>query len=476
MSGADVDQTRWSSPQGNVTGLGIVASYSLRFWTLVIGLGLLAGISAGLLILLLRFVERVTYGGHGYSVVRMATADPGWQRLLALLGAACIVVGGLAWLGRLRPAGATEVSDGLWVHAGKLALVPSLARGIISIVTVGMGVSLGREGAPQLFGAVMASRASDRMGLPLWQRRLLVAAGAGAGFSAVYNVPLGGTLFALEVLLGTIALPLVLPALLMSLTATAIAWIILGNQPLYHVGAVHFHLSQLVFAVVMGPIIGVVATGWTRVIGLVARHRPRGRWRYIAPFLAFAVLGLLSMRYPQLLGNGRGIVQLAIIGNLSVGLLVVLLLLKPLVTSLCLGTGAPGGLFTPSFAVGVLLAGTAGAVWGDVWPGSLPGAYALIGGGAFLAAAMQGPLSGVVLVIELTGHLDALVVPTLLAVVIATVVSRRLGAASIYSARVDTGALSRDRPAGDAASVAAIDELDHRAVGLDPPDPPPDRS
>ncbi len=457
-----------------MTGLGIVASYSLRFWSLVIGLGLVAGVSAGLLVLLLRWVERVTYGGHSDSVVRMATADPGWQRLLALLGAAIIVVAGVALLGRLRPSGGTEVSDGLWVHSGKLAVVPSLARGVISIVTVGMGVSLGREGAPQLFGAVAASRASDRAGLPLWQRRLLVTAGAGAGFSAVYNVPLGGTLFALEVLLGTVALPLALPALLMSLTATAIAWPLLGNQPLYHVGVVHFQLSQLVFAAVMGPIIGVVATGWTRVIGLMARHRPRGRWRFVAPFAAFTALGLLSIRYPQLLGNGRGIVQLAIIGNLSVGLLVVLLLLKPLVTSLCLASGAPGGLFTPSFAVGVLLAGAAGAVWGDIWPGSLPGAYALIGGGAFLAAAMQGPLSGVVLVVELTGHLDSLVVPTLLAVVVATVISRRLGAASIYSARVDTGALTADRAAGDAASLAAIDELDRRAVGLEPRPAPGD--
>lgn len=460
MSGAEPDQTRWSSPQGNVTGLGIVASYSLRFWTLVIGLGLVAGVSAGLLVLLLRLVERLTYGGHGYSLIRMAAADPGWQRLLALVGAALIVVCGLWALRRVRADGSAEVSDALWVHSGKLALLPSLGRGVLSIVTVGMGVSLGREGAPQLFGAAFASHLSDRAGLPLWQRRLLVAAGAGAGFSAVYNVPLGGTLFALEVLLGTVALPLVLPALLMSLTATAVAWIFLGHEALYHVRADRFSVSQLVFALIMGPVIGLVATGWTRVIGFLAHHRPAGVWRWLAPPLAFAGLGLLSMQYPQLLGNGRGIVQLAIVGNLSLGLLVMLLALKPLVTSACLGSGAPGGLFTPTFAIGVLLAGAVGSIWGHVWPGSGPGADALIGGGAFLAAAMQGPLAGVVLIVELTGHLDSLVVPTLLAVVEATVLSRKLGAASIYSARVDTGALSAGRPAGDAASAAAIDALD----------------
>ena len=145
---------------------------------------------------------------------------------------------------------------------------------------------------------------------------------------------------------------------------------------------------------------------------------------------------MISLKYPQLLGNGRGIVQLAIVGNLGLGLLVALLILKPLVTAACVGSGSPGGLFTPTFAVGVLLAGVGGSIWGHVWHGSVPGSYALIGGGAFLAAAMQGPLAGAVLVLELTRHFEALMVPTLIAVVEATVLSRKLGAASIYSARL----------------------------------------
>ena len=105
--------------------------------------------------------------------------------------------------------------------------------------------------------------------------------------------------------------------------------------------------------------------------------------------------------------------QLAIVGQLQLGLLVVLLVLKPLVTAGCIASGAPGGLFTPTFAVGVLLAGVGGALWTHVWHGAPAGSYALIGGGAFLAAAMQGPLAGIVLVLELTRHFDALMVPTL---------------------------------------------------------------
>src|SRR5207302_1207142 len=126
----------------------------------------------------------------------------------ALLAAAVILIIGLRVLGRMSTGG-TEVSEALWLRSGRLEFLPSLARGTLSIVTVGMGVSLGREAAPQLFGAATASRLCDWADVPVWQRRLLVAAGAGAGFAAVYNVPLGGTLLALEVLLGTLALPLV---------------------------------------------------------------------------------------------------------------------------------------------------------------------------------------------------------------------------------------------------------------------------
>ena len=119
----------------------------------------------------------------------------------------------------------------------------------------------------------------------------------------------------------------------------------------------------------------------------------------------------------------------------------------------------------PTFALGVLLAGVAGHIWGHVWHGSVPGTYELIGGGAFLAAAMQGPLAGIVLVVELTGHLNSLIVPTLLAIVEATVLSRKLGAASIYSARLDVGTLSVVRPVTDTASAATIDALDDPLLG-----------
>ncbi|GAC1579930.1 MAG: hypothetical protein NVS3B18_13650 [Candidatus Dormibacteria bacterium] len=187
--------------------------------------------------------------------------------------------------------------------------------------------------------------------LPTWQRRPLVASGAGAGLAAVYNVPLGGALFALEVALATLALPLVLPALAVSVIATAVAWITLGTAHPDTMPVCGVHGAQLVWAVLLGPLIGIAAVGWVRLIARAASVHPRGRSGLLAVPLVFGGLGLLAIPYPELLGNGKGIVQLAVVGGLSLRLAALLVVLKPVVTAACLGAGAPGGLFTPTLTV-----------------------------------------------------------------------------------------------------------------------------
>ncbi|MHB1569127.1 MAG: chloride channel protein [Solirubrobacteraceae bacterium] len=449
----------WFSPQPNVPGRGIVASYTPRFWAIVVAIGVVSGLGAIALMELLHLVEHVAYGYSSGPYLDGVRAAAAWRHLAALAAAALVVGIGVAFLQRLPPSGAAEVSDALWSHGARMPFAESVVRAVLSIVTVGLGVSLGREGAPQVVGAASASRLSDWASLPVWQRRLLVASGAGAGFAAVYNVPLGGSLFALEVLLGTIALPLVLPALATSVIATAVGWSVLGTHPTYTLPPYHLAASQMIWALLAGPVIGVLAVAWVRVIRRAASMRPTRWGRFAAPLVVFLILGAVSIPYPQLLGNGKDVVQLEALGQVSLGLAAVLLVLKPLATAACLGAGSPGGLFTPSLTVGVLLAGILGTLWNHIWPGASVGSYAVIGGGAFLAAAMQGPLSGVVLVLELTRNFDALMAPTLVAVVVATVIARRLGAPSIYSARL--------RMAGQRRS----DEVTIGALGRDDADP-----
>jgi H+/Cl- antiporter ClcA len=410
----------FDSPQPNVTGQGVVAGYGPRFWALVVATGVAAGLAGAATLELLKGLERL-----------FATPGP-----LPLLAAGLVAGIGMVLVRRRWGAAGGETSEALWLGDARLRLAPSVARATLSAVIVGMGASLGREGAPQLIGAAAASTAADRARIPAWQRRLLVACGAGAGMAAVYNVPLGGALFAIEVLLGTITLPLVLPALATTVIATMVGWLVLPDRPVYHVPSYPLHASQVVWAALIGPLAGLAAVIWGRTIRGANARRPQRWGRIAAPAVIFTALGALMLAYPELAGNGLTIVQRSLAGRLTLGLLAVLLVLKPLATAACLGSGAPGGLFTPTLALGALLGGACGHVWTLVWPGAAAGSYALLGGAAVLAAAMQGPLAAIVLVIELTRHAGPLMVPMVLAVAEATVVARMLGAPSIYSARL----------------------------------------
>jgi CIC family chloride channel protein len=425
------------SAQPNVPGRGIVAAYGPGFWMLVVLIGVGAGLGGAALMELLRAVQHLAWAYHSGSFLNAVQQSSDARRVVVLAVGGVVAGGGsLLLAGR---SGVGEVSEAIWLRQARLPLWASLARAVHSIVIVGLGASLGREAAPQQTGAAIASVLSDWRGLPEWQRRLLVACGAGAGMAAVYNVPLGGALFALEVLLGTLTLPLVLPALATTLIATAVAWIVLPTHPTYSIPSYGVTGSQIVWAVIVGPIAGLASVAYIHLIGRAHALRP-ARWlRLMAPIVVFTALGAVAIAYPQLLGNGKNVVQLALVGHLGVVLLAVLLVLKPLATAACLGSGAPGGLFTPTLAYGVLLGGLLGYGWSQIWPGTPLGSFAIIGGAAVLGASMQGPLAAVVLLLELTHRADALMVPVLLAVVEATVLARVLGAPSIYSARLSSG-------------------------------------
>ncbi len=157
---------------------------------------------------------------------------------------------------------------------------------------------------------------------------------------------------------------------------------------------------------------------------------------FVAPVVVLTLLAAVSIRFPQLLGNGKDAVQLAFADQFGLSLLLVLPALKLIATSACLGSGATGGLFTPTMTIGALLGGLFGHLWDRFWPGASMGSCSVIGSCAFLAAATQGPISALVMVLELTRHVDATMVPMLLAVTGAMLVARQLESHSIYSMRI----------------------------------------
>lgn len=407
------------------------------FFALVIATGVLAGFGAMAMMGTLRAVQHVAFGySHGEFVTAVGSHSD--LRRVVVLGVAGLVTGFGLWIMK-RHFGGTggEPTSVVWEREGDLSPIRTLISGALSELSVGMGASLGREAAPQRCGAAAAAFLARHFKLLPEHRRLLIACGAGAGLAAVYNVPLAGALFVAEIYLDSIELRTMIPALLATGIATAVAWISLPAHSLYHLPVLPAPgLSVVVFAVVAGPLIGLSSAAFVKGIAWASAHRPSGLALIFEPLIVFGLLGLVSTRYPLLLGNGTDLAQFALTGTGALWLLFSLTVLKPVATALCLRSGATGGLFTPALSFGAIFGAFAGHLWIMAWPGSPSPAYAAIAAGAMLGAAAEAPITGVAFILELAPGSLNMVVPILLAVIGATIISRKMDIRSIYSARL----------------------------------------
>jgi len=427
---------RGAMEQPNITHDG-AAALTPVFWVAIVVTGVATGLFGAGLMALLQFVEKLAFSYHGGSYQDAVAASSDARRITSLVLAG--VIGALGWYLIRRYLGneKSEIDDAVWNGDGELGVRRSLATSVISEVVIGMGASVGREAAPKLMGGASASVLSHWLHLTPAQKRLLVACGGGAGLAAVYNVPLGGAIFTAEVMLGSFALPTVLAALACSLVATITGWIFLPSTSTYvDIANYRFSGSIMVWSVAAGVVIGFLAVAYVRLLGWVSAHRAPGtRILWLMP-LCFALVGLIGFKYPQLFGNGKDMAHQAFVGAGSLGLFLALFALKPLLTTLTLGSGAAGGVFTPFLATGATLGAFLGVAWNHVWPGSPVGAFALIGAAAMIGAAMQAPLAGLVLVLELTHSGFNLMIPMMTATAIATLMVRQIDGYSIYSARL----------------------------------------
>ncbi len=409
---------------------------AVRFWAAVAGTAVLTGLAAGMLTRLLEFVQKLVWGGSGTNILGAAQGQNTLHFVLALAGAGAVTGLGQFILKRLSTGNSIDTTAAIWFEAGRLPSLRTLGSAVLSVVVVGMGASLGREGAPKQAGAVFANWAANLARLSDEQRRLLVSCGAGAGMAAAYGVPLGGALFSLEVLRGVLALRYILPALVCSAIATAVGWTMIPDAPTYKIPSYPNSGLILVFAVVCGLIAGLFSLSFVRLMTWAERNKPTGWKRLVIPVVGLAVLGLVDSKFPQLLGNGRDVSQLMFDAAVPLSLAAFLLFLKPAAILLCVGCGVPGGLFTPSLTSGALLGSTLGLLFSFFVPDLPVGLCALLGAGAFLSATTQGPISTVVLLMELTDRDRSFLLPLIVAAVMATLIARTIEPRSIYDARL----------------------------------------
>ena len=391
----------------------IAPSWVLRLVIVTILVGVGSGIGGLLVSIALHALEHVAYGYSSGSFLHGVLGASPARRVIALGIAG--VVGALGWWA-LRRWGRPVVTVEASVAGESMPKRVTLVNTALQIVIVGLGASIGREVAPRELGAMVAGWLSERAGLTARERRILVACGAGAGLAAVYDVPLGGAVFAVEILLAELTLATALPALATAAIATLVAQLVVPTGPLYTLPKLTLTPTLLVWSVIAGPVIGFAALGFVSGARWALAHRATGNWILLAMPLIFLAVGFLSIPFPSILGNGRALGQVAFDGTVPLLLIAALLVVKAVATTGTIYSGAAGGTLTPSLALGAALGASLGAAWSLVWPGSPVVAFAFIAAAAFLASSMRAPFTALILVLEFTGQGPALLAPTMVAI------------------------------------------------------------
>ncbi|KTD11596.1 chloride channel protein [Legionella gratiana] len=387
-----------------------------------IAIGIFSGFGGMFLALLLHFLQHLAYEHtvvpifQGESFLYVASMSTPPRRVTTLLF--CGFIAGFGWWAVFRYGKPlVSIANAIKSPRPYMPITTTVIHVLLQIITVALGSPLGREVAPRELAATFACWLTNKMKLHPKESQILVACAAGAGLAAVYNVPFGGAMFTLEVLLGSFRVFAVIPAVTTAAIAVAISWIGLGNQSLYHIPSFMLDTSVVIWAIISGPIFGFSAYWFKEMTNRAQSRAPRDWKIMVLCIVNFFIIGLISIYFPEILGNGRSAAQLGFDGNmLGLGVAIVLFILRVLIVCTSIQAGASGGILTPSLANGALMAVILGILWSYLWPGISISAFAVIGGAAFLAAAQKMPITAIVLIIEFTGINFNFFIPILFAV------------------------------------------------------------
>jgi CIC family chloride channel protein len=401
--------------------------------------GLVGALASGAFRWLIRATQMVLWQQPD-DLIAAAPLIPPWQRLAvpALGGAAAgmVLYYGARFTERRERRASTDFMEAIALGDGTIRMRPSLVKSASSMVTVASGGSIGREGAMVQLSAMLASWLGRHLTISRPRLQLLVACGAAAGIASAYNAPIAGALFVAEIVLGSIKMESLGPLVCASVVATITTQQLLGSGPVFDIPQFHLRSPvELVTYALLGALLGALSQAFVRLLRASERVflalTPAVTLRF---FLGGAIVGALSLVRPEVWGNGQTPISAILGAEWGWQLVLAVLLAKLAATAATVGSGAVGGVFTPSLFLGAAGGYLMGSLVHDLIPGASasPGAYALVGMGAFLAGTTHAPLMAILALFEMT--LDyGIVLPLMLACVVAYHTSRALADSSIYS-------------------------------------------
>jgi chloride channel protein, CIC family len=388
------------------------------FWAALVGIcGALASVAFRESIRLLELL----FTGQAMGLVNGAEKLVWWHRALvpviggALSGWVLYILGS-----KFISLKVADYMEAVLVGDGRISLRGTLLRSASSLLTIGSGGSIGREGSMVQVSAMIASRLGLLARAPVPRLRLLVACGGAAGIAAAYNAPISGALFVAEIVLGSLAMDTFGPLVVASVISDATIHRFLGYGPVFNVPHVQFVSNwELGFYLVLGVLLGHLAPPFLGLIDFTKGRFVRlGLPLYWQLALGGIFVGAISIYVPQVWGNGYSVIGNILGGNLLGLWLLTILVAKVLATSATVGSGAVGGVLTPTLFIGCAVGALVGGVLHHLMPTivSAPAAYALIGMGSFLSATTLAPLTSILMIFEMTGDYE-IVLPLMLACV-----------------------------------------------------------
>lgn len=406
------------------------------------------------------------FGSRRLGIVGSIQHLPWWGCLLVPTAGGAVAGAILISGQRLtRRQSSTDYMEAIAIGTGRLPIRASLVKIAAALFSIGSGGSIGREGPMVQLAALLASVIGRWRRFTPPQQRLLVACGASAGIASAYNAPIAGSFFVAEIILGTIAMESLGPLVVSAVVAALTIRMMTAAHELYRVPPFQLNspLEMLPY-VVLGPVAGVVAP-----LFLVAlKHAEQFFVSLKLPVivrmaLGGMVVGALAIRVPEVVGNGYSVIVEILNGRVLWTVVAGIFACKWLATMASFGSGAPGGVFTPSLFMGASSGLLFGVLAHRVWPAAAPNpqAFALVGMGAFLSAATHAPVMAVIMLFEMTLSYD-IILPLMLCCVLAYFTSRSLRGASLYSE-----ALKRKTAAVPDPTLG-----DMRVVDMMRPDPP----
>ena len=398
------------------------------FLVLVPVVGILTGLSALAISYLIAGVQSVLWG-YGGDVLEAATrAGPLARIAVPALGG--LLLGLLAYAMRRSPPrtpGTAGIIQALALKGGEISLVQTLPRVAAGVLTVSSGGSLGREGPISNFAAAIGSRLGRTFGLTPQALRVLVCCAVASSIAAVYNAPIGGAMFAMEILIGNFALEIFGPVVISSVLSTLIFRGATGDLPRFVLPEYHLVSAwEMPAYAVLGILAGLLSLCFIKALFLTEdlfKRLPIPA--VLKPMLGLFLVGLLGCWLPQVFGNGYEPTNQILHDEMTLKMVLLLMVAKTVATAITMGAGGSGGLFTPSMMLGAALGSAFGSTLHGWLPESIaaPGVYALVGMGGVIAGTTYAPITAVLMIFEQTNSYPV-ILPLMVVCIISTVTAR----------------------------------------------------